>query len=822
MKYGYFDDAEKEYVITNPETPSPWINYFGTDGFFSLFSNTGGGYAFYKDALLRRITRYRYNDIPADMNGRCFYLRENGGEYDGEIWSPAWKPVMRKLDSYECRHGMGYTKINSELNGIKTEGVFFVPRGYNCEVHRLKISNNSSSVRSLQLWSFMEFCLWNALDDMTNFQRNLNIGEVEIDGGCVYHKTEYRERRDHYSFYGLNRVPDGFDTDRDSFIGPNRSLSRPVAVEQGNSGNSVADGWYPAASQRVDIDLQPGESTSFIFVLGYVENGDRKWIDGKLNRTGAQEIISAFAADKDVDAALSKLCDFWDDKLSHFSVKTEDDKLDRMLNVWNQYQCMVTYNLSRSASMYESGIGRGIGFRDTNQDLLGIMHMEPAWARVRLIDVASIQLAEGGAFHQYQPLTKRGNDAIGGDFNDDPLWLIIAVAAYVKETGDFSVLDAKVPFADASGNADPSTKDVKMAEHLVRAFHFINENTGPHGLPLIGRADWNDCLNLNCYSTNPDESFQTVVNNDSGTAESVMIAGMLVYAGREYAALCDAAERLVETGVLNGEADYVRAAVDKMSKIILSEGWDGEWFLRAYDAESRKVGSSENDAGRIFIEPQGFCGMAGIGAEEGYTIKALDSVGKHLAHEYGIDIIAPAYQEYDLSKGEITSYPPGYKENGGIFCHNNPWIIIAEAVAGRGEKAFDYYSRIAPAYIEEISDLHRTEPYVYSQMIAGSEAGRSGQAKNSWLTGTAAWNWVAASQWILGIRPSFDGLVIDPCLPPEMKKVEVVRYFRGTRYEIKIDNPDGLSKGEPMTVPFTDGPGRVKVNFRSCRLHNGA
>ena len=812
MKYGYFDDSAKEYVITNPETPSPWINYFGTEGFFSLFSNTGGGYAFYKDALLRRITRYRYNNIPADMNGRCFYLRENGGKHDGKIWSPTWKPVMTKLDSYECRHGMGYSQINTVLNDIRTEALFFVPQGRNCEVHRLKVTNKGNESRNLSLYSFIEFCLWNALDDMTNFQRNLNIGEVEIDGGTIYHLTEYRERRNHFAFYSVNHEPDGFDTDRDSFIGANRGIDRPVCVEEGVSRNSKADGWYPSTSHRLDMELKPGETASFVFVLGYVENEDaQKWVDGSINKTGAQELISSFSTDADVDAAMDELAAFWDKKFEHYQVQTGNEKLDRMVNTWNQYQCMVTYNLSRSASMYESGIGRGIGFRDTNQDLLGIMHMEPAKTRQRLIDVASIQLAGGGAFHQYQPLTKRGNDAIGGDFNDDPLWLIIAVSAYIKETGDFGLLDEKVPFADASGSPAPATADSVMADHLVKAFHFINENRGPHGLPLIGRADWNDCLNLNCFSDNPDESFQTVVNHESDTAESVMIAGMLVYAGREYSALCEAAEGKTKTGALGGEAEYIKKAVDEMTEAVVRDGWDGEWYLRAYDANSSKVGSSENETAKIFIESQGFCGMAAIGADLGYNIKALDSVEKHLAHKYGIDILAPAFQAYDISKGEITSYPPGYKENGGIFCHNNPWIIIAEAVAGRGEKAYDYYTRIAPAFIEDISDLHRTEPYVYAQMIAGSEAANNGQAKNSWLTGTAAWNFVAASQWILGIRPSFDGLIVDPCLPAELKKVEIVRYFRGTRYEIEINNPKGTGKGKPMLVPLQDGPGPVKV-----------
>jgi cellobiose phosphorylase len=596
-------------------------------------------------------------------------------------------------------------------------------------------------------------------------------------------------------------MPDGYDTDRESFLGANRGLNNPLSVQAGTSGNSLAAGWSPCASHRIDIALEPGDSESLIFVLGWVENDPDKKRDssGLLNKTGAQKMLNCYRCDADVDTAIGKLNEYWQHKLSHFHVKTGLEQLDRMVNIWNQYQCMVTYALSRSASMFESGVGRGIGFRDTNQDLLGIMHMAPGESRQRLIDVASIQFISGGAFHQYQPLTKKGNDAIGGDFNDDPLWLVIAVCAYVKETGDFAILDEKVSFADGE-------YDALMADHIERAFHFVNENRGPHGLPLIGRADWNDCLNLNCYSTNPDESFQTVVNRNSDTAESVLIAAMLVYAGQEYVALCDAAG-----GKLSAETEYAQKAVAEMTDIIISEAWDGQWFLRAYDAESKKVGSSSNDEGSIFIEPQGFCGMAGIGVAQGYPLRALDSVEKHLAHEYGIDILSPAYSSYDLSKGEITSYPQGYKENGGIFCHNNPWVIIAETVAGRGGKAFDYYKRIAPAFIEEISGLHKTEPYVYAQMIAGSESLTPGQAKNSWLTGTASWNFTAVSQWILGIRPSYDGLIIDPCLPSELQHIEIVRHFRGVRYEITIENDSGRGKGEPLLVPFSESKETRKI-----------
>ncbi len=779
MKYGYFDDNNREYVITNPATPYPWINYLGTTDFFSIISNTAGGYSFYRDARLRRITRYRYNNVPTDDGGKYFYINDNG-----TVWNPGWKPVKTQLDKYECRHGLGYSRITGEKNGLLASVLFFVPLGYNCELQLLTLKNNSNETKSFKLFSFVEWCLWNALDDNTNFQRNFSTGEVEIEGSVLYHKTEYRERRNHYAFYSVNQPIDGYDTDRETFIGLYNGFDNPKCVIEGRSGNSEAHGWSPVASHMMNISLKPGEEKDLVFILGYIENqeNDKFAAPGIINKTNANKLISRFKDKHEVITAFNELKKYWDELLSVFQLKHPDEKLSRMVNIWNQYQCMATYNMSRSASYFESGIGRGMGFRDSNQDLIGFVHFIPQAARQRILDLAATQFEDGGAYHQYQPLTKKGNADIGGNFNDDPLWLILGVTAYIKETGDFSILDELVPFDNDTSKAK------SLFEHLKVSFYHVVNNLGPHGLPLIGRADWNDCLNLNCFSMNPDESFQTTENKQGGVAESVFIGGMFVLYGNEYVNLCRKIGK-------NDEADKAQPYIHNMIKAVEQYGWDGEWFLRAYDYFGKKVGTNEDTEGKIFIEPQGFCIMAGIGVNDGKAIKALQSVKEKLDCQYGIVLVNPAFTTYRINMGEITSYPPGYKENAGIFCHNNPWIMIAETVVGNGDRAFEYFAKICPAYTEDISDLHRTEPYVYSQMIAGKDAYKPGEAKNSWLTGTAAWNFYTISQYILGIKPDYDKLVIDPCIPKQWKEYTVRRKFRGAEYLIIVKNPSGVCRG---------------------------
>jgi cellobiose phosphorylase len=785
MRYGHFDDLNREYIIDTPETPLPWINYLGSESYFGLISNTAGGYSFYKDARLRRLTRYRYNNAPLDTGGRYIYLRDNDS---ARSWSPTWMPTRTPLDFYECRHGMGYTSIRSRLVGIESQTRYFVPLGENLEIWELTLTNQRDQPADLSVFSAIEFNLWDAMDDATNFQRNYSIAQVEVVDGVIYHKTEYRERRDHFAYFACSEELAGFDTQREAFLGSYRGWDSPKVVESGQAADSITHGWQPIGSHHVKVRLQAGQQKKIIFVLGYHENPKDAKFDPPdsqtINKRSVLPTISRYLDADVVENAFQALRVHWLGLLDKYQVVTPDDHTNRMVNIWNAYQTMITFNMSRSASYFESGIGRGMGFRDSTQDLLGFVHLIPERARERILDLAATQLKTGGAYHQYQPLTKRGNNDVGSGFNDDPLWLVLAVTAYVKETGDWSILEEPAPYDNKPGSEKP------LHEHLQRSMQYTLDRLGPHGLPLIGRADWNDCLNLNCFSDTPGQSFQTTTNKEGKVAESVFIAGLFVLAAKEMVALVERyasnVESFSKTFNVQPSTFYANAA-SEMEKTIWEAGWDGEWFRRAYDDFSHVLGSKENDEGRIFIEPQGICVMADLGIEDGRAEKAMNSVAEHLATPHGIVLQQPAFSKYYLHLGEISSYPPGYKENAGIFCHTNPWIMISEAKLGRGDKAYDYYSRINPSMREEISELHRCEPYVYAQMIAGRDAATHGEAKNSWLTGTAAWNYVAISQWILGVRPTYDGLQVAPVVPSAWKSFEVTRSYRGVRYVIQVE-----------------------------------
>ena len=787
MKFGHFDDDRKEYVITTPQTPLPWINYLGSEDFFSLVSNTAGGYSFYRDARMRRLTRYRYNSSPLDMDGHHIYIK------DGDtVWNPGWQPTKTELDSYTCRHGLGYTILEGKKNGISAAQELFVPKGDACELDRLTLKNETDAAKELDVFSYVEFCLWDAIDDSSNFQRNFSTGEVEVEPGIIYHKTEYRERRNHYAVFWSNTPVTSFDTTRDAFCGVYGGPADPQAVRAGHCSGSIAHGWAPVGALHIHVTLAPGEEKKILFGLGYIENPQQEKFSapGVINKTRAHAMMKRYATDAQVDAARAALAQHWENLLSTYHLESSEEKLDRMVNIWHQYQCMVTFNMSRSASYYESGTGRGMGFRDSCQDLLGFVHIIPSRARERILDIAATQFEDGSAYHQYQPLTKKGNRDIGTGFNDDPLWLIAGTAAYLRETGDFGILDEQVPFDNDASKAQP------LMEHLRRSFNYTCTHLGPHGLPLIGRADWNDCLNLNCFSEHPGESFQITGPSEGPVAESVFIAGMFVKYGHEYAELCDHLH-------LTDEAAAARKSIDAVEQATLTAGWDGAWFRRAYDAFGKPVGSKECTEGQIFIEPQGMCVMAGIGKETGQAAAALRSVEERLDTKYGVVLHQPAYTSYQLNLGEISSYPPGYKENAGIFCHNNPWISCAEAVLGHGDRAFEVYRKTCPAYIEDISEIHRTEPYVYSQMVAGKDAPTFGEAKNSWLTGTAAWTFFNVSQYILGIQPTLDGLKVDPCIPHTLGSFTVTRRFRGAVYHITVDNAAAVQHG--VKVVTVDG-----------------
>jgi cellobiose phosphorylase len=714
-----------------------------------------------------------------DSGGRYIYLRNDDSTASASplFWSPTWQPTYRPLDEYECRHGLGYTTIRSSLAGIASQTRYFVPLKENLEIWELTLTNHRTLPANLSVFSAVEFCLWDAQDDATNFQRNLSIGEVEVVDGIIYHKSEYRERRNHFAYFACSETVAGFETQREAFLGPYRGWDSPAAVEAGRLSGSIAHGWQPVGVHHVGVRLEPGEQKKLIFILGYHENLP----DDKFDPPGSQTInkrsiipvLNRYLQADEVESAFQALREYWDELLGKLQVATPDEHTDRMVNIWNAYQVMVTFNFSRSASYFESGIGRGMGFRDSNQDLLGFMHLLPERARERILDLAATQLPDGGAYHQYQPLTRRGNNDVGSGFNDDPLWLVLSVAAYLKETGDWGLLDERAPYDNRPGTEEP------LYNHLQRSIQYTLDRLGPHRLPLIGRADWNDCLNLNCFSDAPGQSFQTTTNKDGKIAESVFIAGLFVSAAEEMAGIARACQR-------NDEADRYCAAAREMESAVWSAGWDGEWFRRAYDDFGRPVGSRECEEGQIFIEPQGICAMAGLGLADGRAALALDSVAARLATPHGIVLHQPAYSRYYLHLGEISSYPPGYKENAGVFCHTNPWIMIAETRIGHGDRAYDYYLRINPSAREELSEVHRCEPYAYAQMIAGRDAPTFGEAKNSWLTGTAAWNYIAITQWILGIRPTFNGLEVAPVIPSNWNGFDAVRVFRSVCYNIHV------------------------------------
>ena len=797
MRYGHFDDEHREYVIETPETPLPWINYVGSESYFGLISNTAGGYSFYKDARLRRLTRYRYNNAPLDSGGRYIYLRDNSASDSARTWSPSWMPTRTPLDFYECRHGMGYTVIHSRSNGIEAQTRYFVPIGENLEIWELTLTNQRNEAADLSVFSAIEFNLWDAMDDATNFQRNYSIGQVEVVDGVIYHKTEYRERRDHFAYFACSEKLAGFDTQRDDFLGAYRGWDSPKVVEVGQSKDSITHGWQPIGSHHIKVQLKAGEQRKIIFILGYHENPKDAKFDPPesqiINKRTVLPIISRYLKADEVEKAFQALRTHWERLLEKFQVSTPDVHTNRMVNIWNAYQTMITFNMSRSASYFESGIGRGMGFRDSNQDLLGFVHLIPERARERILDLAATQLETGGAYHQYQPLTKRGNNDVGSGFNDDPLWLVLAVTAYIKETGDYGILNEQVPYDNKPGSEEI------LYGHLQRSIQYTLDRLGPNGLPLIGRADWNDCLNLNCFSDTPGQSFQTTTNKEGKVAESVFIAGLFVLAAKEMIELSRKWKADFSTSHFPLSIDSMETACGKMESTIWSAGWDGEWFRRAYDDFGHVLGSRENDEGQIFIEPQGICVMADLGVEDGRAEKAMNSVDMHLATPHGIVLQQPAFSKYYLHLGEISSYPPGYKENAGIFCHTNPWVMISEAKIGRGDKAHDYYLRINPSAREEIGDLHRCEPYVYAQMIAGKDAATHGEAKNSWLTGTAAWNYVAITQWILGVRPTYDGLQVAPVVPSAWKKFEMARSYRGVRYVLQVERK-GLGNRVQLVV----------------------
>ncbi|HTY45742.1 MAG TPA: glycosyl transferase [Patescibacteria group bacterium] len=750
MKYGYFDKKNKEYVITRPDTPTPWINYLGQDEYCAMISNTAGGYSFHKDPRDRRLLRYRYNGIPVDRPGRYVYIRDNASS---EYWSTSWQPVVKDLSGYqyECRHGMGYTKIASAYNDIRTETTYFVPLKENLEVYLLRIDNLRASSRQLSVFSYVEFCLWQALMDMQDFQYSLNISRAECVGNTIYHLTGYypHVRRNTFAFFSVNRAIEGFDTDREAFIGNYRDEARPLVVEEGRSLCSVNRGGNPIGSHHLKVALGPGEQACLIFILGIEEN-----------KASAAAKIRKYQDVPFVQKKFQELAQNWDRTLVNLQVETPDDDINTMVNVWNQYQCRTTFNWARSASFYESGIGRGMGFRDANQDTLGVLHTIAPAVKQRIIDLAKNQFKRGDSYHQYFPLTRAG-DKTG--YSDDHLWLVVSAGHYIKETGDFGFLKEKVPYAD--GPAEPIYK------HLLRAVGFSFQDCGVHGIPHIGYADWNDCL-----------------NNVGEGAESVWVGQFLCYATRELAILAG------RTGKKK-DAVKLQRLYKKMADTINARAWDGAWYVRVFDYKGRPVGSKKcKEGGKIHLNSQTWAVLSGI-ADQARSLTCMDSVKRFLDTRHGVKLAWPAYKTFYPYIGAVGTFCPGLKENGGIFCHANPWVVIAETLMRRGDRAYEYYKKTCPSARNDIADIQKTEPYVYAQFIAGDESPEFGRSRNSWLTGSASWNLVAVSRYILGVRPDYDGLLIDPCIPKEWDSFRLKRVFRGAAYNIEVRNPHHVSCG---------------------------
>ena len=774
MRFGHFDSENREYVIEKPNTPLPWINYLGTQKYCALISNTAGGYSFYIDPKERRILRYRYDNVPMDQGGRYLYIRDNKS---GDFYSPTWQPVRKKLERYECRHGMGYTSIAALSKGIKSRITYFVPLDENLEIWKVEIENTTKKEADLSLFSFVEFCLWDAVSDSTNFQRTWSIGEAYCEDSTIIHKTMHGNWVDVLAFFGVSEKIDSFDCQRRDFLGNYgyNPLSKPKAVVDGACSNSTATGWDPIGSHCIKVKLKAGEKKVLVFTLG---------VEKEVKEAKAK--VRKFTKVATVDAELKKLKDYWNKNLSKYSVTTGDPDVDVMMNTWNQYQCMQTFNWSRYASYYEAGIGRGMGFRDSNQDTLGFAHIIPKEVRKRILELATMQFITGDTFHQYSPITKKG--ALYG-YSDDPLWLVVSVANYIKQTGDWDILKEEVNFATKEESLptqvghhdyvykpeDKVKKGVKHAplyDHLKAGVVFSSKNTGPHGIPKAGFADWNDCINM----TGP-----------KGAAESVFTGELLVYAAKEMA-------KIASHKKLSKDKGFYDNLAEEMTDNLNEYAWDEDWYLRAFDDSSRPLGTKKDKEGRIFLETQPWAVISGVGGED-RSKRCMDSTREYLSTIYGLKLLHPPFYTYRPELGEISTYPAGLKENASVFCHPNPWAVIAEAMLGRGDRAFDYYKAILPSAQNNLAEVRKTEPYVYCQMVAGPDHNDFGEGKNSWLTGSAAWNFVAMSQWIIGVRPDYNGLIVDPTLPKKWKEVNVKLEFRNATYSISIKNRYGVSKG---------------------------
>ena len=753
MEYGHFSPDDKEYVIIRPDTPTPWINYLSNSEYCAIISNTAGGYSFHIDPRDRRILRYRYNNLPVDRPGRYLYIRDNKTK---NYWSPTWQPTLTDLSKYECRHGLGYTKISTSYSGINAEVTYFVPLDENLEIWMLTLKNTSSEEKVLTVFSYAEFCLWHAVRDQNDLQSIQFVGIARNEEDVIFY--HFFDISTGFAFFASSGEITGYDCNREKFIGLYRGESNPIAVERGECFNSETQGGNPIAATSNFVKLGSGEAKTIIFLLGVSRE-----------KSEVRKYIQKFMKKANVDAEFQRLRKFWATYLSTFAVDVPDKDFNTMINVWNQYQCRTTFDWSRYVSFYETGIGRGMGFRDSNQDILGVVHAYPKKVRQRILDLAKNQFENGRVYHIFFPLTGEGGfpyyvKEYMKFFSDDHLWIILSVCAYIKETGDMTILNENVNFVEGSS--------ASLYEHLKRSIGFTLNNMGNHDFPLLGTADWNDPLSI---------------PGPNNAAESVWTSMLLHKALLELIELCNEHNR-------DKDAQKYAAIADKTKTHLNEVAWDGDWYLRAYTDSGDLVGSSKCEEGKMYLNTQSWAVFSQIAPQE-RGFQSMNSVKKHLDTKYGIVLLAPAYSRYYPEIGALTSYTPGLKENASIWSHANAWAIIAECMLGRGDHAYEYYKKLAFQTKNRMVEIHGAEPYVFPQTIAGRDHPDFGAARQSWLTGTASWMMIAATNWILGIKPQYHGLLVDPCIPKDWTKFTVIRHFRNAIYDITVQNPDHVSKG---------------------------
>ena len=747
--YGFFDAEAREFVITRPDTPTPWLNYLGEGRYGGIISNTAGGFSFDRDPRNRRVTRYRYNGVPADQPGRYVYLRDQDS---GEFWSPTWQPIKRDLDAYECRHGAGETRIRGAFRDIEAEVLYFVPPvdGADpcpCELWVLRLRNAGARPRRLRTFTYAEFSLPDAITDQQNLDWSQHVVSSRYEGGTILAGTRSLPST---CYFGSSETPAGYTGDREAFVGRCRDLANPIVVEAGEPTNAGSPRGNSIGSLCHDVALAPGQERTIVFITGITDSPDE-----------IPRVVGRFSDLAEVEVARARMRADWDAYLGRFTIETPDADTNAMLGFWNQVQCRTTLYWSRFVSGYETGLGRGMGTRDSGQDTLGIVHAAPEHARQMLSRTWEMQFRDGHTWHLFFPLSGEGGTGLAAEypeypqwFSDDHLWLVIATCAYVRETGDLAFLDRPVCWADGG--------DETVWGHLARAVDFTLRHRGPHWLPRSGFSDWDDTLN---------------VDHGSGLAESVWTGMQFCRAMLDLADLCDASER-------PADADRFRALHTSMAAAIEACAWDGAWFTRSFDDDGRPVGVAGEPHHAINMNTQTWAVLAELPRRD-HAEQAMRSADARLSTPFGVALLWPPYDGWEDRVHGTSTYPPGAKENGGIFCHANAWMIEAAAMLGWADDAYRYYRQILPLARTD-ADRYMTEPYVYAQNICGPAHPQYGMGRNAWLTGTAAWAFVAATQWILGIRPTHRGLQVAPAIPSAWAGYRAHREFRGVAYEIEI------------------------------------